>query len=140
MHISHETDDQIEARLGRVLSGADIVWYDSPFSFFELPGNVQIQTGESAVAFVRDGDVWSMLKPSGPSSEERFGVFSFHFPADVDNSGFVGWLATHLKRKLGTGVFVICGQNSSRGGIFDYWGIPFQLRTETEKLINDLKR
>jgi hypothetical protein len=25
----------------------------------------------------------------------------------------------------GTGVLVVCGQNSGRGGIFDYWGVPF---------------
>ncbi len=25
------------------------------------------------------------------------------------------------------GVFVICVQNSSKGGIFDYWGSPFSI-------------
>ena len=44
----------------------------------------------------------------------------FHFPAGVDNSGFVGWLASHLKVVLGTGVLVVCGFNSQRGGVFDY--------------------
>ena len=36
----------------------------------------------------------------------------------------MGWLASHLKRVVGTGVFVVCGQNSKRGGIFEYWGVP----------------
>jgi len=54
-------------------------------------------------------------------------VWRFHFPAGLDNSGFVGWLASHLKRQFGTGVVVICGQNSARGGIFDYWACPFAI-------------
>ena len=61
------------------------------------------------------------------------------FPEGVDNSGFVGWVATHLKRHLGTGVFVICGQNSRRGGIFDYWGIPLQMRNAAQSLIDALR-
>lgn len=43
---------------------------------------------------------------------------------NVDNSGFVGWLATHIKRATGSGVFVVCGQNSCGGGIYDHWGCP----------------
>jgi hypothetical protein len=54
-------------------------------------------------------------------------IFSFHFPDRSDNSGFVGWLATHLKQRFGTGVFVICGHNASRGGVYDYWGCPIAL-------------
>ena len=41
----------------------------------------------------------------------------------LDNSGFVGWLVSHLKAALGTGV-VVCGFNSRRGGVFDYWCVP----------------
>jgi len=50
--------------------------------------------------------------------------FSFHFEPDLDNSGFVGWLTTHLKEALGTGVVVVCGHNAERGGVFDYWAVP----------------
>ena len=50
-----------------------------------------------------------------------------HFDPALDNSGFVGWLASHLKAVLGTGVFVVCGQNGARGGIFDYWGCPIRV-------------
>ena len=39
-------------------------------------------------------------------------------------------LASHLKTKFGTGVFVTCGQNSKDGGIFDYWGCPLELRDQ----------
>ncbi|HVH30907.1 MAG TPA: DUF6196 family protein, partial [bacterium] len=53
--------------------------------------------------------------------------------ADLDASGFVAWLATHLKRTVGTGVIVICGRDQ-RGevlhpasqGVFDYWACPAQ--------------
>jgi len=31
------------------------------------------------------------------STGNRFALFSFHFPEGLDNSGFVGWLATALK-------------------------------------------
>ncbi len=62
-------------------------------------------------------------------------MFCFHFPDGLDNSGFVGWLATHLKETLGTSVFVICGQNSDRGGIFDYWACPLNLGDEVAGMI-----
>ena len=71
-------------------------------------------------------------------SVDSFGVFCCHFPPDVDNSGFVGWLATHLKRRFGTGVFVICGQNLSRGGIYDYWGFPFELSAQIKVELSSL--
>lgn len=73
---------------------------------------------------MRDDEVWSQLVPSTDPRQERFGLFRFHFSAGADNSGFVGWLASHLKRRFGTGVFVTCGQNQANGGIFDYWGVP----------------
>ena len=79
-----------------------------------------------ALALVRDDAVWSQLSP-GDGPGERFRIFRFHFPEGVDNSGFVGWLASRLKLEFGTGVFVICGQNSGDGGIFDYWGVPEML-------------
>ncbi|MCG8490113.1 MAG: DUF6196 family protein, partial [Sneathiellales bacterium] len=86
---------------------------------------------------VRDDEVWSQLVPSADSEAELFAIWRFHFREGDDNSGFVGWLANHLKEKFGTGVFVICGQNSNRAGIFDYWGCPISLRTE---IIDEVKR
>jgi hypothetical protein len=83
----------------------------------------------------------SALVPVVPETAEpveRFGVFSFHFPAGVDNSGFVGWLATHLKRRLGTGVFVVCGSNRARGGIYDHWGCPHALLPQVVAVIDEL--
>lgn len=74
-------------------------------------------------------------RPNGGSGR----LLSFHFPSELDNSGFVGWLAGLLKRELGTGVFVVCGQNSRRGGIYDYWGCPAQLRGGAAHVIQQLR-
>ncbi|MCY1556532.1 hypothetical protein D9M68_932910 [compost metagenome] len=90
-----------------------------------------------ALAFVRDENVWSALVPSSKPEQERFILFSFHFQPDLDNSGFVGWLASHLKAEVGTGVLVVCGQNSHRGGIFDYWGAPLSV---AEQVIAEVRR
>lgn len=138
MHINHETGSQTDTRLRHVISTASLLWHEGPFSFFEFPADNPPTHTEGALAYVRDAEVWSILKPSTPESIHTFAIFSFHF-SDLDNSGFVGWLATHLKRELGTGVFVICGQNSHRGGIFDYWGVPFQLRSSVQKAIDTLR-
>ena len=78
--------------------------------------------------------------PAGTAGGERFALFSFHFPAGLDNSGFVGWLASELKRRLGTGVVVICGQNSERGGIHDHWGYPARLRAKATQVLDELRR
>lgn len=49
-----------------------------------------------------------------------------HFPDGIDNSGFVGWLAGRIESKTGSSIFVVCGQNSDQGGIYDYWGCPVE--------------
>jgi hypothetical protein len=49
--------------------------------------------------------------------------------------GAYGWLVSHLKRTVGTGVIVICGRDRRGGaalyrasqGVFDYWGCPAQI-------------
>ncbi len=107
------------------------------FEEFALPDFFE-KANANALAIVRDDKVWSQLVISNDADAERFGVFCFHFPVGADNSGFVGWLATHLKRKFGTGVFVTCGQNSGDGGIFDYWGCPLELREDVFKEVKEL--
>jgi hypothetical protein len=44
-----------------------------------------------------------------------------------------------LKTELGTGVFVICGSNHTRGGIYEYWGCPINLLDQTTAIINSLR-
>ena len=136
--VSRETAEQTESRLQGMIGLAELRVLPGAWSFVEsddppaLDGDV--------LAVVRDEDGWSALRPAGdePGEQERFGVFSFHFPPDVDNSGFVGWLAPGLKQRLGTGVFVICGSNRRRGGIYDYWGCPIDVLDEVLNAVHGL--
>jgi hypothetical protein len=139
--VSHETEEQTDRRLRRVVALAEMVVHDGVWYFQETPASSPPSVSDRTLAVVRDEDSWSALVPLvvEPDEEvERFGVFSFHFPLGVDNSGFVGWLATHLKRRLGTGVFVVCGSNRARGGIYDYWGCPYDLLPQVVSAVREL--
>jgi len=110
MDISQETPEETDARLRRVLATASLdlderSWWYEELALVEFPRQVR----DDAVAIVRDADRWSQLIPVGPADAppERFRLWTFHFPVDLDNSGFVGWLATHIKRATGSGVFVV---------------------------------
>jgi|SRR5882724_3189847 len=142
MHVSHETSAETQARLRRVISQAELVVYPGPYAFIETPAeDFPAHLMGTALAFVRDEDVWSALVPWNGSSpaQEPIVLFSFHFPPELDNSGFVGWLACHLKATVGTGVLVVCGQNSSRGGVFDYWGAPLSVGEAVVKEVQRLR-
>jgi hypothetical protein len=140
VYISQETPTQTQARLRKVIAEAELIVYDQPYVFVE----VSVERFPShhiadALAFVRDSHVWSALVPQRQQQQqeaEAFSLFSFHFPSNLDNSGFVGWLASHLKASVGTGVFVVCGQNSTRGGIFDYWGAPLSV---ADRVLQEVK-
>jgi len=137
MFISLETLGQIDKRLFEVIAKSECRFYEGSYAFEEFPlQEYQTRLSGDALALVRDDQVWSQLVPSVDTDEELYGLFRFHFPPGLDNSGFVGWLASRLKEKLGTGVFVICGQNSGRGGIFDYWGCPIALK---EKVFAEIR-
>ncbi|MFH8369304.1 DUF6196 family protein [Streptomyces sp. NPDC018031] len=140
--VSKETPERTEERLRRVLAAADLVVHEGAWCFEESPAAAPPALSSRTLAVVRDEDSWSALVPAadGAGDAERFGVFSFHFPAGVDNSGFVGWLATRLKRSLGTGVFVVCGSNRNRGGIYDHWGCPVELLPEAIAAVEALRR
>jgi hypothetical protein len=141
MYVSQQTPEQIEARLRRVIAGAELTWHEGQFAFYEFPvKDFPAKEVRNGLAFVRDEEVWSVLKAAGPDAAEPFGLFSFHFREGLDNSGFVGWLASALKHDLGTGVFVVCGQNSRRGGIFDYWGVPMAMRSAAVEVLNQLRQ
>ena len=139
--VSQETEEQTDLRLRRVIALADLVVHDGIWYFAESSAANPPSLSDRTLAVVRDEDSWSALVPltQEPAKPvEQFGVFSFHFPSGVDNSGFVGWLATHLKRRLGTGVFVVCGSNRDRGGIYDYWGCPHGLLPDVVAVIKEL--
>ena len=131
--VSFESASQIESRLQRVIRSARLDIYSTlytfqEFSLDEFPAGAR----HDALAFIRDDSCWSQLVPACAGDEEFF-LFRFHFPQGLDNSGFVGWLASRLKLKFGSGVFVVCGQNSKDGGIYDYWGAPNQVAKEVLK-------
>lgn len=140
MYISNETPEQTESRLRSVITAAELRVLPGEYAFVERPvSSFPYDLVSQSLALVRDNDVWSALVPSSQPGDERFVVFSFHFTPGQDNSGFVGWLASSLKRTLGTGVFVVCGQNSSRGGVFDYWGAPAGLREDVLNALAQLR-
>jgi hypothetical protein len=138
MYISSETQEQTENRLKKVIQTADLKIYDGEYYFKEEPID-KFQFEEQALAIVRDEEVWSFLIPSKNAESENFKLFSFHFKEGLDNSGFVGWLASKIKAELGTGVFVVCGQNTGKGGIFDYWGCPIEIADKVMKLVQHLR-
>ena len=125
MHVSRESSEETSSRLMRVLGAADFRLYDGYYGYHDYPANeFPAMEIPHALALVRDEQIWSVLRPFKPGASERSRVFVFHFPPGLDNSGFVGWLASHLKTTFGTGVCVVCGHNDARGGIFDYWCVP----------------
>lgn len=146
MDITPETSEQTRQRLLRVLAHAraDVLPGDYTFAEFpvaQFPAHLASSLAGSALALVRDHAVWSALvpAPAQTKAEDCYTVLCFHFAPDIPNSGFVGWLASEFKRRLGTGVFVICGQNSSDGGVFDYWGIPRSVAPQAINLIHAMQ-
>ena len=141
MYVSRETPDETSRRLLKVLARSVVVFHPGNYAFEEYPVNsIPHERLADSLALVRDSEVWSALVLARETAAEPFALFSFHFEPGLDNSGFVGWLASHLKSRLGTGVFVVCGQNSRRGGIFDYWGVPAALRDAVEAEIKRLRK
>jgi hypothetical protein len=123
--ISREAGAQTEARLRAVFRRSAISWLPGSWSFVE-----QDDAADRAdwIALVRDEGQLSALCPASETTsettEERFGVFRVVLPPGADDSGFVGWLASRIKAATGSGLFVVCGQNRERGGIFDFYGVP----------------
>ncbi|MFC6880633.1 MULTISPECIES: DUF6196 family protein [Actinomadura] len=140
VNVSVETAEETEQRLRRVIAQAELVVHDGVWCFEESPADRPPALTHETLAVVRDQESWSRLVPFSQQGDvERFGIFSFHFAGQADNSGFVGWLATRLKAELGTGVFVVCGSNRARGGIYDYWGCPIDLLDQATAVVEALR-
>jgi len=139
VNISKETPKETHQRLTEVITRCDLKIYDKTYAFLEFPlQEFPEAVDPDALALVRDDEVWSQLVPCSDPEEELFTIWRFHFDPSDDNSGFIGWIANHLKEKFGTGIFVTCGQNRSRGGIFDYTGCPAALGAEVIAELNQL--
>jgi hypothetical protein len=105
--------------------------------FLELPhdyGWVPLTPGQApdatAIACVRDDDVWHQLSPVAELHQgPRMCVVSFHFPDHISSAGFIAWMAAWLRQEADTGVVVIGGRDKSASvgldqgsfGVFDYW-------------------
>ena len=140
MHISVETPAQTEGRLREVIREAEFALLDGTWRFEEFAVAAFISAvNPAALALVRDGERWSQLVPASASEGEMLAVWMFHFPDGADNSGFVGWLASEIKTRTGSGVAVVCGQNSLRGGIFDYWMCPVNASGDVLRMIDELR-
>ncbi len=127
LHISKEGPEVTRKRLLRAISIAGFKMFPGAIVFEEFRLSLLGKIKDKALALVRDEETWSQLGPSTDKGKELVRIVSFYFDGHRDNCGFVGWLASLLKRILGTGVFGICGQKRNRGGIFDYWGCPFSV-------------
>lgn len=140
MHIQTESAAQTDARLRQVLRDAEITTLPGLYHFAEFP-HTDFATAlrPEALAVIRDGDRWSQLVPAPTDAPEPLSLLSIHFPTGIDNSGFVGWLATLIKQHTGSGVAVVCGQNTHRGGIFDYWCAPSAVAPAIHQLLADLR-
>lgn len=124
--VSIESAEQTDRRPRAVIATAELVVYDGVWRFYQTPIAHPPALGPDMLAVVRDEHTWSYLAPAGDATAdvELFGLVSFHFPPGLDNSGFVGWLAGHLKAELGTGLFVVCGYNSEWGGCLRLQRVP----------------
>jgi len=137
MYISNETRQEIENRLITVLKTATLKVFEKAY-YFKETSVTDFHFDSNALAMVKDEEVWSYLIPVESEETENFKIFSFHFKDGLDNSGFVGWLASKIKEELGSGLFVVCGQNSKKGGIFDYWGCQIKIADEVLDFIKKL--
>jgi hypothetical protein len=111
-------------------------WLEGTWSFME---GAAAAAASGAIADVRDGPRVSSLVPSS-SGEEVFAVFRVVLPKGLDDSGFVGWLASTIKAATGSGLFVICGYDRQRGGIYDYYGVPVGAASSVKVVLDSLVR
>ena len=129
MYVSRESAEETAHRLSPVMAQAEFKVYEQAYRFEEFPlGDFSRKANPEALAFVRDEQVRSQLVRGGDSGGELFRVFSFHFPEALDNSVFVGWLASHLKERVGTGVFLgVLAEQHARGHL-RLLGLPARSR------------
>lgn len=134
--ISQEAAAQTEARLRTVFRDSAIDWLPGTWSFVE--GDEAARS--DAIAEIRDEGRRSGVCPAtaATDSAELFRVFRVVLPPARDDSGFVEWLASRIKEATGSGVFVLCGYNRHRGGVFDYYGVPEAAASEVRLLLNRL--
>jgi hypothetical protein len=143
VQVSAEVPAQSEARLRAVMRHCTVDWLPGTWVFREGAEAETADAAQAAFARVSDEGRVSALMPggsdgSGGSDGEVFAVFRVILPAGVDDSGFVGWFAGAVKAATGSGLFVICGYDRRRGGIYDYYGVPQGVAGEVRRVVTAL--
>jgi hypothetical protein len=134
--VSSESAVETESRLRHVMQRTSIEHLEGCWSLLALDGEVP----PDALASVKGVNSWSGLVPVASVEGERFGLTLVAFEAHLDNSGFVGWMASAIKTHTGAGVFVICGTDQARGDTFDYWAYPVDVAGSVRVLMAELRR
>jgi hypothetical protein len=127
MYVSVESPEETDRRLRQIAALMEVEVLDGQYWYEELPPEeYPRRVRQDALALIRGRHGWSQLVPviSGDNAPERFRLWCCHFPDAMDNSGFIGWLASRIRHRTGSGVFVVCGSSAADGGIYDYWGCP----------------
>jgi hypothetical protein len=137
--VSVEVPTHSEARLRAVMRQSTVDWLPGTWVFREGLEAETTDTVTTAIAKVSDEGRVSALVP-GRSDGEVFEVFRVVLPAGVDDSGFVGWFASAIKAATGSGVFVVCGYDEQRGGIYDYYGVPRRAARDVRAVVDALSR
>lgn len=141
-----ETPAQMEQRLLKVLADAQVEALPGAYAFEFAADGAPLDT--RALAYVRDGSVWSKLAPlaAGSKTTSPYAVFALRFAEGLSAAGMIAWLAPHLKRTVDTGVVIVCGKDRRGGaeqdrvsyGVFDYWAVPLPKGEATLREVNAL--
>jgi hypothetical protein len=134
--VSPEVPAQTDARLRGVFRSTQVAWLPGSWVFVE---GAEATRRRDAIAVIRDEGQTSALCPATTAAAEGFAVFRVVLPRDADDSGFVGWLASRVKAATGSGLFVVCGQNRERGGVFDYYGVPEAVAGAVQAVLERLR-
>ena len=144
MHVSAETAEQTDARLRRVMAMATLDVDDRSWWFEELA-----RSRTSSVGRGRMPSRSSATPTAGASSSRS--ARPTHRPSDSGSGPSIPERGgqqrlrrlarhPHQARNPGGGVFVVCGQNSRRGGIYDHWGCPEAVADQVLETIHALAR
>jgi hypothetical protein len=101
-----ETNSKLIERLYYVLKQSEFVEFDELYYFkqFEETPNLE----NNALSYIRNGNYWTGLIEAEDDRTENYKIFCFKVNTTSNNSGFLGWMATEIKKKLGISIIVFC--------------------------------
>ncbi|MEB3245755.1 MAG: DUF6196 family protein [Vampirovibrionales bacterium] len=132
VYISKETATQTEARLKALLPKVAFQWLDSPHQY-----DTQMQPlaqNQALAQLVTPSGALEALQPCDATQSDALAIALLTFPSGHDNSGFVGWFASQLKKATGSGLVVISGAHH------DYFGFPWQAKDAIQAWLNDFSQ